>query len=165
MILTSHAIIGAAVSRLAPADPILGFLLAVASHFVADTVPHWDYSHVFRSAVRDERGQIMNMHWNKDFLFDFFKIGADAAAGALLALFIFQAHSGSDFIALFAGICGGVFQDGLQILYLKIKKEPFIAIQGFHEKIHARPMNNLWGITLQAAVVAAAVFVSTLLRP
>ena len=41
MLDVSHAIIGASIAKLVP-NPLLGFPLALISHFLGDLVPHWD---------------------------------------------------------------------------------------------------------------------------
>ena len=43
MILSTHAVVGAALASLMPSHPIAAFVAGVASHFVIDSTPHWDY--------------------------------------------------------------------------------------------------------------------------
>jgi hypothetical protein len=43
MILSTHAIVGAALASLMPSHPIAAFAAGFASHFVIDSTPHWDY--------------------------------------------------------------------------------------------------------------------------
>ncbi len=163
MILASHAILGAAASRLVPDNLYLGFLLGAASHFVADAISHWDYS--LRSATFDEKNRLVDMRWGRDFLIDLFKIALDIIAGVIISFLIFKVHGARDFISLFAGIVGGILPDGLQFLYSKIKKEPFVAIEEFHIAIHSKKTirDPYRGILSQSAIVAAAVLVSVLL--
>ena len=159
MILATHAILGAAIGRFLPDDPFLGFLLGVASHFASDAIPHWDYR--LRSAVDDENHHMVDMRLGKEFLIDISKISVDIILGVGLAFAIFGAHTSREFISISAGILGGVLPDGLQFLYFKIKKEPFIFIQKIHKAVQAR--RNLkhrfqLGVISQVAVVLVAVF-------
>jgi hypothetical protein len=43
MILSTHAIAGAAIASFLPSHPTAAFVLGFASHFVLDAIPHWDY--------------------------------------------------------------------------------------------------------------------------
>lgn len=165
MILASHAIIGAAAARLVPDNPYLGFFLAVASHFVADAIPHWAYS--ISSIIEDKGVKAKNKFWNYAFLSDILKIGFDIATGTIISLLVFKAYGANDSYAVFLGIFGGILPDGLQFLYFKIRKEPLISIQKFHiEIIHAKSAINdpYLGVFSQMVIVAIAVIISLFLR-
>ena len=43
MILTTHAIVGAALASFLPSHPIAAFVAGFASHFALDAIPHVDY--------------------------------------------------------------------------------------------------------------------------
>ena len=92
MTLTTHAIIGAAIAASMPNYPVVGFVLAFASHFVLDAIPHWDYK---LSSQKTDGKDRMNddMIINKDFFIDLSKIGLDMLCGVLLALFFFTLYS------------------------------------------------------------------------
>ncbi len=55
MTTTAHALVGAAIASKFP-DPILAPCLAIASHFVMDTVPHWDIGTHWRKRSKTETG-------------------------------------------------------------------------------------------------------------
>lgn len=175
MILASHMIIGVAAARLVPNNPYLGFFLGIVSHFIVDAIPHSEYP--LRSVIFDKDGRVVNMSWNKDFMLDLLKISADIIIGAGLVFIIFKTNINNDVHAILAGIAGGVFPDGLQFLYFKIKKEPLIAIQKFHQAIQAKNIfsakggsasggkNKLYqGILMQIIIAATAIFASMLLK-
>jgi hypothetical protein len=42
MILSTHAIVGAAIASFLPSHPTIAFVLGFGSHFVLDAIPHWD---------------------------------------------------------------------------------------------------------------------------
>jgi hypothetical protein len=43
MILTTHAVVGAALATFLPSHPVIAFAVGFASHFVLDAIPHVDY--------------------------------------------------------------------------------------------------------------------------
>jgi hypothetical protein len=43
MVLSTHAIVGAAISSFITSQPAAAFVLGFASHFALDAIPHWDY--------------------------------------------------------------------------------------------------------------------------
>src|SRR5260370_42631939 len=53
MILSTPAIVGAAIASFLPSHPTTAFVLGFASHFVLDAIPHWDYP--IRSAAADPK--------------------------------------------------------------------------------------------------------------
>jgi hypothetical protein len=52
MILTTHAVVGAALASFVPSHPATAFVLGFASHFVLDAIPHVDYPIKSRSVNR-----------------------------------------------------------------------------------------------------------------
>src|SRR3990167_1259005 len=88
MILATHAIAGAALVVAIPERPILAFAAGVASHFLLDTIPHWDYE--LRSSQKDENNPLNNdIVIGSDFWFDLIKIGTDTFLGLALSWFFF----------------------------------------------------------------------------
>src|ERR1035441_1590405 len=88
MTLTTHAVVGAAIAASMPNRPVLGFILAFASHFALDAIPHWDYrlsSQKTGGSNRMDDDMIMN----KNFFIDLLKIGLDMSCGIILALLFF----------------------------------------------------------------------------
>jgi hypothetical protein len=43
MILSTHAVVGAALATFVPSHPVAAFMMGFASHFALDAIPHWDY--------------------------------------------------------------------------------------------------------------------------
>jgi len=76
MVLATHAITGGAVATLTPGNPALGFLLGLLSHFLLDSIPHWDYR--LASKKEDEDNPLeTSMDMGKDFIRDLFVMGID----------------------------------------------------------------------------------------
>ena len=138
MILSTHALIGSAISTLIPTYPVAGFLLAVASHFATDAIPHWDYH--LRSK-RDDAQNSLNDDikvGGKDFVIDITKIGFDFALGIILSLIVWGWGFGLTWPIILLGAFGGVLPDFLQFAYFKIRREPLTSLQTFHNRIHAK---------------------------
>ncbi|MCX6813598.1 MAG: hypothetical protein NTV77_03965 [Candidatus Azambacteria bacterium] len=163
MILTTHAIVGAAAGRVF-SNPYVAFAAGFASHFIIDAIPHWEYD--LKSRVENKENPLKeDITLNKKFIGDLARIGLDFAFGVFASIFIFR--NGSGFIgapaSLLAGVAGGVFPDFLQFLYFKIRREPFILAQKLHiyvhkggKKIPALP----YGVVSQIILIIAAVIIS-----
>jgi hypothetical protein len=164
MILTTHAIIGAAAGRLT-GNPWLAFVIGFASHFVADAVPHSQYH--LASLVHLDGPMEDNMVLNKKFIGDLLLTGMDFTAGIILTLFFFHGAGGITAISTpaLAGALGGVLPDVLQFAYFKIRREPLVALQKFHLWIHANKELPVfpYGLVSQAAIAAFAILISKLI--
>lgn len=135
MILTPHAIVGAAIANLVPENPELGFLLAYASHYALDMIPHRDYDidgffdekeKTFRSVLTSARSALKLV-----------MIGSDFFIGAGICILLFVRNRES-LIATLAGIAGGVLPDFLQLVYYTFKKHPWTGFQKIHDFFHAK---------------------------
>lgn len=136
MVLTPHAITGAALASLTPENPLAGFALGFLSHFVLDAIPHWDYD--LSSMKKDENNPMNNdMAINKAFLLDISKIGFDAMLGILISYLIFCFYMKYSVFVIMCGAVGGIMPDALQFVYMKWRHEPLISLQRFHLWIHA----------------------------
>jgi hypothetical protein len=135
MILTTHAIAGAAVACAVPNYPVAGFALGFASHFVLDAIPHWDYK--LTSYSEDQNNPMNNdMTLDKKFIFDFAKICLDVFVGFACVFALSGFLNPIYTLPLFAGAVGGVLPDALQFVYFKWRHEPLVALQKFHLRVH-----------------------------
>jgi hypothetical protein len=57
MTATAHALVSAAIARAVP-NPYLAIPLAIASHFIMDTVPHWDIGADWRERSKTMTGAL-----------------------------------------------------------------------------------------------------------
>lgn len=167
MILTTHAIVGAAAGRLV-SNPLLAFALGFVSHFLIDAIPHWGYP--LASLIRDEKNLLQkDMAMNRWFLRDLAIMAVDFCSGVILAIFIFQGKAGfiNFSLPLLAGVMGGVLPDALQFAYFKIRRRPLVDLQKLHIRFHLNHTKNIpalpYGILSQVAVIIAAVIVSKLI--
>lgn len=160
MILTTHAIAGAAVASLNPAKPISGFIAGFAAHFILDAIPHWEYK-IKSGFIHPEIGASFRL--DRDFIIDVLRLGTDLTSGIIISLAIFYFYGSLPPVPILAGIIGGVLPDALQFVFTRIRRGPIVFLQRFHEWIHA-PYKGLrqWpvlGATLQILLVAAIVLV------
>ena len=131
MTLTSHAIVGAAVASLVPQHPILGVVVAFASHFAVDAIPHWDYP-IASSSINPHMAA--KMKYDKAFLLDVVRIGSDALLGLFVSLWFFSAKISP--LVIFIAVFFAMLPDPLQFAYSRFKHEPLVSLQRFHEWIH-----------------------------
>jgi len=153
MILSTHAITGAALATFVPAQPAAAFVLGFLSHFALDAIPHWDYP--LRSPlIAPNNGAHMLL--NRALVFDLVTIGFDALFGLLVAVLLF-ATSGN-YWAILSGVCGAMLPDALQFLYARFPREPLRAFQRFHEWMHTdKCIKPLLGIGSQFGLVVLIV--------
>ena len=136
MVLTTHAVAGAAVATLVPSHPVLGFALGFGSHFVLDSVPHWEYP-VF--SMKGGKSPLDNdMLINKAFVGDLIRIGIDGMLGITLALFFLGTIYHHSFFIIILGAIAGMLPDALQFVYFKWRHEPLVSLQKFHIWVHPK---------------------------
>lgn len=139
MILTSHSIIGVAAASAFPSHPILAFTAALASHYIVDAIPHWDY-HLL-SSKKDLKNPLNNdITVGKYFFPDLKKMSFDMLLGITLSFFVFYyiGFGVKTLPILIAGIAGGIVPDILQFAYFRFRREPFKSLYVFHYYIHSR---------------------------
>ena len=165
MTLSTHAIVGAAAAKLLTLNPILGFFIGLASHYLLDSIRHWDYKLESKTKVKeDPLSERMEINWK--FARDAVRVGSDFLLGVLLVcVLLFLSKDLSNIFAVLAGFLGGVFPDALQFVVFRLKKEPVISLQKFHHFVHSKKDIDdkpLRGIFEQGAL-AAFVFTITLI--
>lgn len=163
MTLGTHAVVGGAVAAIFPSHPIIAFVAGFASHFILDAIPHWDYKLLSKYSNPDSIKTGMDFY----FLLDLLRVGSDAFIGFIL-LFIFW---NTDLITLWQvvllGAIGGMLPDFLQFVYMRFPHQPMIAVQKFHNFMHAEyrlDKRPLIGVTTQIIVmIAVTVFAKYLI--
>lgn len=159
MILSVHAVFGAAVSSLVPSHPILGFTLGFVSHFALDAIPHRDYDLI--SVNLDKEGMMEPINpidiiknkfrFIRDVVFIFF----DALVGVILAfMFLFNPLHPLIFLI---GAIGSMVPDFLTFLYLVIEHKSLSSFYNFHSSfIHSKVIFNIGqaaGVFLQFCTI------------
>ena len=119
MILSVHIVMGAAVVSKIGFLP-LAFLLAFLSHYLLDSLPHWEYS------IKN----IKQKKWKRSFS-DFLKLFLDVFVGVLLLFFLSKNLT----LALMGGFLA-VLPDTLTFLNIIFPNIFFEAVENLHQKIH-----------------------------
>ena len=159
MLITPHAITGAVIGA-EISNPYLVVLLALASHFILDALPHYDVG----VAHYGEKKKI-SFNW-KDWLLLIFD-------GILAVILIWIAYNGSHtdwniLIGAAAGIAPDIIDDFLRVRFINgklsfdfEKKIPLISqMHAFHEKIHfkLKPKYWYWGVATQVFIVVGGIY-------
>jgi hypothetical protein len=150
VILSTHAVVGAALATLLPSEPALIALAGIASHFAIDAIPHWDYP-LRGISVSKDVGKPLRL--SRALARDCVLIALDACLGLALAAFLFGP---SWTVGL--GAIAAMLPDPLQFLHRLYPREPLRTLQRFHGWIHS-DWKLRWpvGIASQLAFVAAVV--------
>ena len=160
MILSTHAVIGAAFATLMPSHPVAAFAGGFASHFVIDSIPHWDYS---LKSISTGLGARNDLSVNSARVHDLALIGADALAGLIIAIGIFGTEA--SLVAVLAGAMGAILPDPLQFVYSVYPGEPLATLQRFHIWIHSkRKLDWPLGVSSQIGFACAVVGFAIALR-
>ncbi len=144
MILAIHFLIGAAIVLKIKFLP-LALILAFLSHYLLDTLPHWEYS----------IENIKQKKWKNSFK-DFLKIALDLSLGVFL-VFLF---SEKFFLALIGGLIA-VLPDAFVFLNLIFSNKLLEIGRVFHQKFHFpedKKIFPLWGIFSQIIIISLAIF-------
>ena len=154
MILVTHGVVGGALGLLIQ-NPLVAFVAGFVSHFVLDTIPHWDYN-LASGRKGPGNSHLDDIVINADFLRDSLKFGLDGIFGLLLPFLFFNGSGGGLNWAVLFGAVGGMFPDFLQFVYVKLRSKPLALLQEFHNWIHAKStLKNrpVLGILFQALLV------------
>jgi hypothetical protein len=155
MILSTHAVIGAAIASFVPTHPPMAFVLGFASHFLLDAIPHWDYP-IRSASVDPEIGAPMT--FDRALLRDALVVGSDGLFGVLVSLFLFASSDGLWSILL--GALGAMLPDVFHTIDAHFPHEPLRSLQRFHRWVHTdKRMKNIsfWAVGSQIALVALIV--------
>lgn len=162
MVLTTHAVAGAALAQTMPDNLALGFGLAFVSHFILDMIPHWDYP--LSALEKSADGKKINQRFKLSpaLVADFMKTGADASLGLILTFVFFYPLNQAAALALVAGVVGALLPDFLQFIFYRYRPFWLKPLQRFHLWIHATSdLNNrpVLGIICQLVVIAIFILV------
>ena len=153
MIMSTHAVVGAALASLIPSHPVAAFVVGFASHFAIDSIPHWDYP--LRS-ISLGPGARNNVRLSAARLRDLAVIGFDGFAGLILATAIFGTEA--NLVAVLAGAVGAMLPDPLKFADTLYRCEPLTTIDRFHTWIHSnRKLDWPLGVSSQIAFASAMI--------
>lgn len=158
MILSTHALVGAAIANLLPAHPEAAFVLGFASHFALDAIPHADYP--LRSASLDPKIGAP-LRFDRALMRDALMIGTDGILGLVFAFLLFA--SAESQWAILLGASGAMLPDAIQFLHARFPREPLKTLQRLHRWAHTKTEINdrvVLAIASQVLVVVAFSMVS-----
>jgi hypothetical protein len=159
MILSTHAVAGAALASLLPSHPTIVVVAGFASHFAMDAIPHWDYP--LRSiSLKPNDGKRIS---GNGLLRDIGLVAVDACAGLALAIWLFATSATIGVILL--GAVAAMLPDPLQVAHRLCPREPLRTLQRFHVWIHCNSQLE-WpiGVSSQVAFAATMVVISGALQ-
>ncbi len=160
MILSTHAIVGAAIASLMPDHPALAFASGIASHFAIDAIPHWDYPLRAISVKPDSRAAPA-LNWS--LCRDLGLIALDACVGLAIALWLYATPTAEFSVLL--GALGAMLPDPLQFAHRLYPREPLRTLQRFHVWIHTkRKLTWPIGVTSQLSFIALVVLIFAAMR-
>lgn len=161
MTLTTHIIIAAAVAKpLAAYNPIFAFLVAFASHYLSDAIPHWDYP--LQSASGSVEHTAKHIVFTKaTFWNDILRAGADGAIGSIAVFLLLRPTAPDQYLFLVLVIAGGILPDFLQGVYYGLRIKLLRSHQNFHDRMHTKIKLGPYpmiGIPFQLLIIALSIF-------
>lgn len=143
MILAIHLLTGAAIVLKIKFLP-LALLLAFLSHYLLDSLPHWEYS----------IENIKERKWKNSFR-EFLKIALDLSLGVFLVFLFSEKFS----LALLGGLTA-TLADSFTFLSLIFSHRLLEIGEVFHQKFHFpknKKISPLWGILAQIIIIFLAI--------
>ncbi|MCL5411699.1 MAG: hypothetical protein M1150_03080 [Patescibacteria group bacterium] len=145
MLSTPHMLVGAVIVKIIP-NPFLGLPLAILSHFILDSMPHWDWKPPTPPYTK----------------ISFFKTAADLLIGSLIVYSITLKDSNQAYIlaGALAGILPDVLQGIIAFLNFSLKRNFVSSYSNWHGKIQKR-LAFFPGLFLMTAVVLIGILIIT----
>ncbi len=152
MTLTTHAAIGAAIGS-AVGNPLIGFALGAASHFLVDMIPHGDnhLSDLFR--IQKKRKKLAVAY-----------VTIDAVIAMYMVMSVLLVRSDASNIAFTAAIAGSILPDllvGLSDIFRVTLLKRFCKFHFFFHDFFSRKYGD---VKLHYALAGQAVFIIVLLK-
>jgi hypothetical protein len=140
MTLATHIIIAAAVTKpLVELYPAVIFASALASHYLSDAIPHWDYKIL---SFKDKNPEdVHKRKWpfrSRTFWLDILRINVDFVIGLLVLFLIVRPGNPDEWLIYLLVASGGVLPDFLQGVYFTRKADFLRPIHIFHDWIHTK---------------------------
>jgi hypothetical protein len=133
MILSTHALVGAAIGACLSSNPALAGVCGFASHFLLDAIPHWDYP-IRSASLTPQSGAPIRL--DRALLLDLLTFGIDAIIGLAAGMLLFGSTGNRS--AVFVGAVAAMLPDPLQLIPARYAYEPLRTVQRFHHKIHSK---------------------------
>ncbi len=162
MTLATHAVAGALIGAVASQNVTLALGAAFLSHFVLDTIPHWDYSlgSIAKKGININNDMDTR---SKTFIFDLAKIAFDFAIGMTLTVAAFHRFDSRTLAIIILAAIFAAAPDPLQFVYWKLRSRVMLPLQMFHMWMHSKTelkQRPLLGIFSQAAIIGIILIAS-----
>jgi hypothetical protein len=144
MFITNHVLAGAIIGLVAPRRPARVALVAVGSHFVLDSVPHW--------GIDDDA--------------KFRKVAiVDGLVGLATMRAVMVAVPRGTRVAVLAGMLGAAFPDSDKPAEMFFRRSPFpLTVDRFHQRIQRESAHGIRTEVRAAVAMVAAVRILSWLR-
>ncbi len=152
MTLTTHAAIGAAIGS-AVGNPLLGFALGTASHFLVDMIPHGD----------NQLADLFRIHKKKRKLAIAY-VTVDAVVAMYMVMVIFLVRTDGTNTAFAAAVAGSILPDLLVGLSDIFRTKALRAFCKFHFYFHDFFSRKHGDVPLKYALLGQAVFIAILFK-
>ncbi len=165
MTLGTHAVVGGLIGAVASQNLAFAASAAFLSHFLLDTIPHWDY----KLGSIENQGIVLNNDMNtrsRTFLVDLIKIGCDFWIGMGLVILAYYQFPHQVFIGALIGGFMGLIPDPLQFVYWKSRWKWMVPLQKFHMFMHSENRlkgHPVLGILSQTVIMAVSLVAVRLL--
>lgn len=161
MTLTTHIAIAAALTKpLVKLHPAFTFIAALASHYLTDAIPHWDYS--LQSLPKEPVTQGRVWQWqSREFWKDCNHIALDATIGIGIAFFALRPDSVVSWTRVALMALGAVLPDFLQGVYFTRRADFLKPVQQWHDQLHSKIKLGPYpwiGVPLQLIILGAALW-------
>lgn len=163
MTLATHVAISGAFTAISGATSPMGtFLVSLFGHYIADTIPHWDYEITF--VEKNSHGMNLDFKFrDKKLVRDIFRGVLDICLGLAFAWYTFPGD-GKHIVALFLG---ATLPDFLQGFYVMFKGPLFSLTQRIHTAFHSshRLEHSTAPVLSQIVIASLALLVIALSKP
>ncbi len=158
MILVAHILLGALIGLTAPHQYWLVFIIAFASHFLLDAIPHYEYNIRLLEERSEERRGVPNIFRDKKAFLVLGEIAFDFLLGLLIIVLLVWFSPARQYALV--GALSAALPDGLLALYWVTRTPLLEKLARFHRFVHPKNKNTplLWGIATQLAVGLIAIF-------
>lgn len=161
MTLAVHALIGAAAGySIGVHNPAALLLTGVATHYLSDAIPHWDYQ--LLSFPSGEKSATRRwIFTSTPFPRDMARVALDGALGIALVLLITRPASVATAVPLLLAAFGGMTPDLLQGIYFTEYARFLKPLQRFHDFYHTKIKLGPYpaiGIPFQLAIALIAAY-------
>jgi hypothetical protein len=158
MTLATHIVTGAAAARLFATHPAEAFIIGLASHYILDSVAHWDYPIRAYSSEKHAPGDT-KVHFNRAIFLDIGKVLLDVLIGFAIVFFAHAQFVNGHLAFLLIAAAGAVLPDFIQFVY-GVYKLPLLGLmQRFHHFMHAETHFNdrpVIGVATQVCLILLA---------